>query len=199
MNLEEYRMVFVTGSLILMLIATVPTVGLIVPFPDVGERFSELWLLGPNRMAEGYPFNVGVDETYRVFVGVGNHLGDSAYYLVYVKFRNQTELLPNTTASEASPLAPLYEFRAFVADGDAWEAPLTFSVLDASREDDSLSVDRLAINDEAFIVNTSAKWDSKYEGFYFQLFFELWLYNSVSWNFQFHDRFVAIWLNVTDS
>jgi len=199
MNLEEYRMVFVTGSLILMLIATVPTVGLIVPFPDVGERFSELWLLGPNRMAEGYPFNVGVNETYSVFVGVGNHLGDSAYYLVYVKFRNQTEALPNVTVSEASPLAPLYEFRAFVADGDTWESPLTFSVLEVSRDGDYMFVDRLSINDASFSVNASTRWNSEYEGFYFQLFFELWLYDVAAWSFRFHDRFVGIWLNVTGS
>jgi len=33
MNLKEYRTVFVTGSLVLMLIAAAPTVGLIVSFP----------------------------------------------------------------------------------------------------------------------------------------------------------------------
>jgi len=199
MNLEEYRTVFVTGSLVLMLIAAAPTLSLIVPFSGVSERFSELWLLDQNHLAEDYPFNVGVNETYRVFVGVGNHLGGSAYYLVYVKFRNQTQPLPDTVNSEPSPLGLLYEFRAFVVDGGTWEKTLTFSVLEASRNDDSMFVDRLSVNDVGFVVNASARWDSEFEGFYFQLFFELWLYNMTSQGFQYHDRFVGIWLNVTSS
>jgi hypothetical protein len=199
MNLEDYRTVFATGSLVLMLVAATPAVSLFVAFPGGGERFSELWLLGPNHMAEDYPFNVEVNETYSVFVGVGNHLGGSSYYLVYVKFRNQTEPLPNATVSEPSPLSPLYEFRFFVVDGDTWEKPLTFSVLEASRDDDFMFVDRLSVNDVVFSVNSSTRWDPEYDGFYFQLFFELWLYNMISQSFQFHNRFVGIWLNMTSS
>jgi len=199
MNLEEYRTVFVTGSLALILIVAAPTVGLIVPFPGGSERFSEFWLLGPNRMAEDYPFNVRVNETYRVFVGVGNHMGGSSYYLIYVKFRNQTEPLPNVTASEPSPLAPLYEFRAFVLDGDAWDNPFKLIVLEASRNNDSIVMNRLAVNDVVLGVNFSTSWDSEHNGFYFQLFFELWLFNMTSQSFQYHNRFVGIWLNMTAS
>jgi len=197
MNLDEYRVVFVAGSLVLILIAAAPTLGLIVPFPSGSERFSEFWVLGPGHMAEGYPFNVVVNGSYSVFVGVGNHLGVSAYYLVCVKFRNQSEPLPNATVSEPSPLPSLYEYRAFVVDGGVWEAPLTFSVLKASRNDDSMFVDRLFINDVVFVVNSSARWDSEYKGFYFQLFLELWLYDTALQKFQYHNRFVGIWLNMT--
>jgi len=196
MNLEEYRTVFTVTCLILSLIASAPALSLFVPFPG-GERFSELWVLGPNHMAEDYPFNIQVDATYSVFVGVGNHMGSSSYYLVYVKFRNQTQSLPNATASEPSSLAPLYEFRAFVVDGESWETPLTFRVLEASRNDDSMFVSRITINDVVFVVNTFASWDSEYKGFYYQLFFELWLYDMTSQSFQFHNRFVGIWLNMT--
>jgi uncharacterized membrane protein len=199
MKLEEYRTVFAAGSLVLILVAAAPTVSLFVSFPDGSESFSELWLLGPNHMAKDYPFNVEVNETYSVFVGVGNHLGGSSYYLVYVKFRNQTEPLPNATVSEPSPLSPLYEFRFFVVDGDTWEETLTFSVLEVSRNDDFMFVDRLSVNDVIFSVNASTRWDSENNGFYFQLFFELWLYNVTSQSFEFHNRFVGIWLNVTGS
>jgi len=199
MNLEEYRTLFLTGGLILMLIVAAPALSLIIAFPTGSERFSELWVLGPNHMAEDYPFNVGVNEKYSVFVGVGNHMSDSAYYLVYVKFRNQTQPLPNITASEPSQLAPLLEFRAFVVDDGTWEKPLTFSVLEASRSDDYMFIDRLYINDAVFVVNAPTKWDSEHKGFYYQLFFELWLYNMTLQRFQYHGRFVGIWLNMTGS
>jgi len=197
MNLEEYRTVLATGSLVLVLIAAAPTLSLIIPFPSGMERFSEFWILGPNRMAEDYPFNIRVNESYSVFVGVGNHMGVSSYYLVNVKFRNQTQPLPNATSSEPSPLPPLFEFRVLVIDDGIWKAPLTFRVLEASRNNDYMFVDRLSINDVAFVVNSSARWDLEYKGFYYQLFFELWLYDVILKSFKFHNRFVGIWLNMT--
>jgi len=197
MNLEEYRTVFAAGSLVTMIIVATPTLGLIVPFPSGMERFSEFWVLGPNHMAEDYPFNVRINESYNVFVGLGNHLGSASYYLVYVKFRNQSQPLPNATASEPSPLPPVYEYQAFVADGGTWETQLTFKILETSRNDDFMFVKRLSINYVAFVVNSSAIWDSEYKGFYYQLFLELWLYDTTSQNFQYHNRFVGIWLNMT--
>jgi len=198
MNLDEYRTVFVAGSLVLMLIATIPTVSLImVVSSGGGERFSELWLLGPNHMAEDYPFNVGVNETYRVFAGVGNHMGSSSYYLVYAKFRNQTQPVPDVMASEPSSLPSLCEFRFFVADGETWESLLTFAFQNVSLQGDSVLVGNVSINDATFSVNSYSMWDSENQGFYYQLFFELWLYDITSRSFQYHNRFVGIWLNMT--
>src|SRR3990170_4443414 len=147
MNLEQYRKVFTAGSLVLILIAAAPMLSLSVSFPMGTERFSELWVLGPNHMAGDYPFNIRVNESYSVFFGVGNHMGSSSYYLVYVKFRNQTQPLPNPTSREPSPMAPFYGFRAFVADGGTWEVPITFRILEVSLHDNSLRINRMSIND----------------------------------------------------
>src|SRR3989337_165143 len=110
MNLEDSRKVFACCSLVLILIIVAPTLGLIVPFPMNSQRFSELWILGPNYMIEDYPLNVAINEKQNIFLGVGNHLGSSVYYIVYVKLRNQTQSAPNMTTFTPSPLAPLYEF-----------------------------------------------------------------------------------------
>jgi len=197
MNLEDYRTLFAVATAGLILMAAFPTLSLVVPFPRGAERFSELWVLGPNRMAEDYPFNVRVGEQYRVFVGVGNHMGSSSYYLVYAKFRNQSQPLPDASNSMPSPLPPLYEFRFLVMDGGSWEAPLTFMFLEVSRLEDSCLVRRIWINDVVFSVDSPSRWDSENNGFYYQLFFELWLYDVTSRSFQFHNRFVGIWLNMT--
>jgi len=196
-NLEEYRTVFAVTSLALMLVAAAPTLSMVVAFPRGVERFSELWVLGPNHMAEGYPFNVRVGEEYRVFVGVGNHMGSSSYYTVYVKFRNPSQPLPEASNSTPSPLPPLYEFRFFIVDGEGWETPLAFTFLEVSRSDDSCFVSQMSINDVVFSMDSPSSWDSENNGFYYQLFFELWLYDVTSRSFQFHDRFVGIWLNMT--
>ena len=197
MNLEEYRTVFVVGGLILCLVASAPALSLVLSFSGGGERFSELWVLGPGHMAEDYPFNVSVDESYLVYVGVGNHMGSSVYYVVCVKFRNQSEALPNATAGTPSPLSPLYEYHVFVEDGETWEAPLTFSFSGVSFLENRSLVGSLAINDVAFDVDKMASWDAENDGYYYQLFVELWIYSAESDEFQYHDRFVTRWLNMT--
>lgn len=196
MNLEDYRTVFAVSGLILILVASAPTLSLVLPFSG-GECFSELWILGPNRMAEDYPFNVVNDTVYNVFLGIGNHVGSSAYYMVYVKFRNQSEPLPNATAGMPSSLLPLYECRVFVQDGKTWEAPLTFSFSGVSFFENQSFVESLVVNDVVFSVDKSALWDGDDNGFYYQVFMELWIYNAGSDDFEFHNRFVSLWLNMT--
>jgi len=198
-KVEEYRGLYVTGSLVLMLIVAVPTFSLFIRIPDGSEEFSELWLLGPTLKAEGYPFNVQVNESYLVYVGVGNRLGRSAYYRVYVKLRNQTQPLPVASNSSASMLSPLYEFDVFVRDDEVWEKPLDFAVLEVSTANDSMLLSSLQVNGFVFQVDDVSLWDEERGGFFYQLFFELWYYNMTLSSFQYHNRFVGLWLNMTGS
>jgi hypothetical protein len=191
LRLEDYRTIFVAAGLIGILICALPTLSLALHLPT-GEKFSELYVLGPAHMAEGYPFNVTADMSYMVYVGVGNHMGSSAYYVVYVKFRNQTEPLPNATTGTPSPQPPLYEYRIVLQDGKSWEGPLAFSL-----SGNQTLVDSLVINGVAFSVNEHADWDSAREGYYYQLFFELWIYNAEVDSIQFHNRYVTLWFNMT--
>jgi len=117
--------------------------------------------------------------------------------VVYVKFRNQTQPLPNATVSEPSPLSPLYEFQFFLADGGTWETPVSFVVEDVGFEGNISLVTEVSINGHVFPVDVFSSWDSEQNGFYFQLFFELWLYSGDVQVFRFHDCFVGIWLNMT--
>ena len=197
MNLEDYRTVFIASGLILSLVAAAPALSFYFPFSGGSERFSELWLLGPGHMAEDYPFNVSADESYLVYVGVGNHMGSSVQYSVRVKFRNQSEPLPNATTGTPSPLPLLYEYRVFLEDGKTWEAPLTFAFSEVSFVENRSLVESLVINDYVFRVDKLALWDVENNGFYYQLFVELWIYEVASEKFEYHNRFVGIWLNMT--
>jgi hypothetical protein len=196
LKLENYKIVFAVVGLIGVLLCASPTLGLFLHLPE-GERFSELWVLGPNHMAEDYPFNVRVKENYLVYVGVGNHMGSSAYYVVYVKFRNQFESLPNATTETPSPLVPLYEYRVFLEDGESWEAPLWFSFSGVSSFQNVSLVEVLVLNGYVFNVEKLAYWNVEENGYYYQLFMELWIYNVESGSLRFHNRFVSIWLNMT--
>jgi len=191
LKLEDYKAIFAVAGLAGILLFASPTLSLVLHMQG-GERFSELWILGPGHMAEDYPFNVRADVDYLVYVGVGNHMGSSAYYVVYVKFRNQSEALPNATAGTPSPLNATAEYRIFLQGGESWEAPLTFSFLG----NQSL-IQSLIVNNVEFAVNKTALWDGENNGYYYQLFLELWIYDAESDEFQYHNRFVGIWLNMT--
>ena len=199
MNLDEYRILFLVVTLGLALVAAYPALVMVVPFTGGSEEFSEFWLLGPGHTAEDYPFSVGAGEMYSVFVCLGNHMGSSEYYRVFVKFRNSTQSLPDIDGSVPSSLSPLYEFRFFVADGEVWESRLTFGFEDVALEGDRVVVGDIVFDGVVFGVDAIASWDSEFGGFYFQLFFELWRFDLASHVFRFHNRFVGLWLNMTVS
>jgi hypothetical protein len=195
-SIAEYRYVFMAVGLIGVILFSVPSALLVVRLPS-GEQFSELYVLGPGHMAEGYPFNVSAGGNYSVYLGVEDHLGSAAYYEVVLKFRNSSEPLPNTTSGVASPLPELYSYEVFLTDGQTWEGALSFSFSDVTFGMNVSSVGRILINDALVNVNESALWDDVNNGYFYQVFAELWLYNATSNSFDFHNQFVSLWLNMT--
>jgi hypothetical protein len=198
MRLEEYKLIFIAVGLIGALIIATPTLSVVVHLPG-GERFSEIYVLNSEYMAENYPYNVTAGENYSVHVGVGNHVASSAYYLVYVKFRNETDLFPNSTTGMPSPVQPLYEYRFLIQDGEVCESPLTFSVSDASVSVNESLIKMLTINGVAFNVDKPATWNPNSNVFYYSLLLELWMYDVQSKSVQYNNRFVNVKLNLTRS
>ena len=196
MNLEDYRTLCIVVTLGLTLVFASPGLSVIVPLQGGSEKFSEFWLLDAWNGTGYYPFLVSEGEVYKVFVGVTNHVGGSEYYMVRVKFGNSIQSLPDISGSVPSSLDSLYEFRFFVEDEMVWKSPVTFGFEDVVVKEDVLSVQDVIINGVTCPVDASAVWDSEAEGFFFQLFFELWRYDSDSQVFKFDDRFVGIWLRM---
>jgi len=195
MNLKEYRVVFAATALVLILLGASPLLNAFLSFPNKATPFSELYVLGQNRIMSEYPVEVTNDTDYRVILGIGNHMHESSYYSVDVKFRNQTQSSPDSSNSTPSSLPPLYEYRAFVGDEQSWETTLVFKLQNITYEGNSTLVGNLSINGQTFTVNTPAAWSSQAGDSYYQLFFELWLYNATSNRFEYNDRAVWIWLN----
>jgi hypothetical protein len=193
---NEYKRVFYAVGFIGIIICFALSASKLVSWP-MGDPFSELYVLGPGHMASNYPFNVSEGENYLVYLGVGNHLGVAAYYGVYVKFGNASDVLPNSTVGVSSPLPLLYEYRVFLTDGQTWEAPLSFSFSDVVFDGNVSFVRRIMINGAMFNVEKTAGWDNSTGGFYFRMLAELWVYDVKSDSFGFNSRFVSLWLNVT--
>ena len=196
MKLADYKLIFIAAALIGSLLIASPAIGGAIRLPE-GEQFSELYLLGPGQMAENYPYNIEVGQTYSVYVNVANHLGSSAYYAIYVKLGNQTDQLPNATRGTPSPLQPLYEYRFSIPDSKNWSSLLTFSASNATFQTTNSQINTLQINDATLNVNKPAMWNSNSTTYTYRLFFELWLYNEQTESVEFNNRYVNLQLNLT--
>jgi hypothetical protein len=195
-SLSAYRSVFIAVGLIGVILCLVPAAVMLVPAPDV-ERFSELYVLGPGHMAEDYPFNVSEGNSYSVILGVGNHMAGSMCYGVYVKFRNSSEPLANSTTSSSLPA--LYDYRVFLRDGQVWEGNLTFSFSGIVFNGNSSSVGIIRVNNAEFGLDKTAIWDNESSGYYYQLFVELWEYDQTGNGLSYQGRFASLWLNMTSN
>ncbi len=62
-----------TIILVLSILVAVFALVYVIVTPKKGERFTEFYVLGPGRMAEGYPSNMSLGDTSSLVVGVVNH------------------------------------------------------------------------------------------------------------------------------
>lgn len=202
MSIREYGLLYWTVVGVLVLLVASPFLSRVLVYPRT-EFFTELWILDANHRAEDYPYNITRNQDYSIYLGIGNRLGYCAYYLVQVKFRNQTQKAPTSFGPieerSPSPLPSLFNLSAFVADKEVLETPLTFSfnyTLDESAS--RVELLSLRLNDVLLDMNGyTIIWDSERQSFRGFLFFELWLYNTEVNTFRYHGRFVGLWLNMT--
>ena len=198
MNISKYTVPFFVVLAIVALVVASPALSRVLVFPRT-EFFTELYILGPNGLAEDYPYNVSRVQNYSIYLGLGNQLGYAAYYLVEVKFRNESQSAPDSFNFTPSSLPSLFNITAFVADQATWVLPLTFSFEydfnSSLMEVDfrSMTLNGLALNLEGY----STVWNSSKSVFYGNLVFEAWIYNASTPGFQYHERYVDLKLNMT--
>jgi len=164
--------------------------------PPQTEYLTELSILGPYHNAS-YPFNLTSGDIYPLYLTITNRLGESAQYQIQVKFRTPTESAPNSFSHTPSSLPSLCNFTFFVADKESLELPLNVSFNyqeNPIRREVDLS--ELMVNDNPIDANSMITWDSRNDAYLGSLFFELWLYNDATGNFEYHERYVSLWVNL---
>ena len=201
MNFDKYRLAFIVVTAIIMLLVASPAMSRLLVYPQT-EFFSEMWLLGPNHAAEGYPYNVSNGQNYTVFLGIRNQLGYCAYYVVEIKFRNETESAPSSFGPvedrTPSSLPSLFDVTAFVANGQDWELPISFSFDYATENGSQVAFRSLTLNNEVLnLEGYSTAWNATKSVFFGDLIFELWIYNAQATVLSYNNRFVDLKFNMT--
>ncbi len=198
MDLRKARILLIVGTSILALFVASPAIQRLIAAPQ-SEFYTELWLLDSNHTVENYPSNLVRNNNYTVFLGIRNHLSYCGYYVVEVKFRNATLPDPNAFIHNPNDVKSIYNITLIVPDKGDWEMPVTFS-FDYSFNPSlrQVNFNHLILDDVTLDLRAYAStWDSQYNGFYGNLFFELWLYNSTAGDFQYNNRYVSLPMNMT--
>jgi hypothetical protein len=202
MNLSEYKVLFIVVTAVVALFVASPALSRVLVYPRT-EFFSEMWLLGPGHKAEGYPYNVSRGQNCTVFLGIGNQLGYCAYYVVEVKFRNETQSAPSSFGPienrTSSNMPSLFNISAFVADEQNWELPLAFSFdYEVSLDRSQVIFHNLTLNNEILgLEGYSTAWNGTRTVFFGDLMFELWIYDAQATALSYHGRFVDLKFNMT--
>ena len=197
MGVQDYKVLILVVTAVLALFVASPALQRLLVYPQT-EHFTELWLLGPHALTEGLPYNITRGESYNMFLGVSNHLGNCSYYSLQVKFRNFTQSRPDSFSRTASSLPPLYSLNVFVADEETWELPVAFA-FDYSYDSASSTVNfnSLIFNGETLNLQGYRSARNSTTGVVFgNLVFELWIYNDSTGSFQYHERYVDLKFNM---
>jgi uncharacterized membrane protein len=197
-GLQQYKISLLIVTVVLALFVASPALQQITAVPQT-DHITEFSVLGSYHNAT-YPYNVTDGQNYHLFFDVSNHLGYCAYYVIQVKFRNETQSAPDSFNYTNSDQPSLGDITFFVADKEAVEIPVDIS-LDYNHNPYNASyvdVNGIAVNGEELNANSvSIAWNPLKTGFYGNLFFELWIYNNTEQALQYHQRYVSLWLNMT--
>jgi hypothetical protein len=198
MDLLKVKVIIIVTASILALFVASPAISRILIQPQT-NFYTELWILNSAHSANNYPYNVLPGDNYTIYLDIANHIGYCGYYLVEVKLRNDVMPYPGSWNDMPVNLPSLYNLTAFVPDESNFELPLTFSFnFTPNSTCPQINFNRMVLNG-VFIDLTGYSTTYRNEapnGYFGNVYFELWLYNRTTGEFQYNDRYVNLPLNM---
>lgn len=145
-----------------VLLFSLPTVNVVIKLPGT-EKFSILYLLGPNHDTDSIPFNIKENVQYTIYLGIVNHENSPAYYTCDVKLRNETIAAPSS--EQPSPQPSLYQYKTMIDNEATWETPLAFEINTLTNEGQTIVLTNISINGTPILVSERATQDQQLTGY----------------------------------
>lgn len=193
-KLHQYKTLLLAITVVSALLVASPALQQILVIPQT-YHITELSILGQYNNTT-YPANITVGEIYRLYIDITNQLGACSYYSLEIKFRDQTQSAPDSFAHTASNLPSIVSIPFFVADKATYEILLDISFQYAVNTPNQLNVQEITVNCVPLTVNAVIDRDTTRNGFFGNLFFELCIYNSATQAFEYHQRYISLWLRM---
>jgi uncharacterized membrane protein len=174
---------------VLVLVSSFILVLIFLPFSS--EKYSEIWVLDEDRMANDLPRSI--EGNHMIYVGVENHRGVEESYLVSVKLRDLDQVRLDSSSSGPSSSPSIHDFSLVVDDGDFVEIPVELSFGDIDVGNDSLVLGDITLNGMSYSLDQTIFKEE--DLFSVQLIFELYLFDELSEGYVFQDLSVSFWLH----
>jgi uncharacterized membrane protein len=116
-----------SAALILVMIIAVSTTILVIVLPKENEHFTDFFILGANRMAQDYPYEITGGQNYPMYIGVGNHEKRNTSYTIET-WSVKTTFDPVTNTTKINSMDPGDRFSFFLADNETTTLPYSLSI-----------------------------------------------------------------------
>ncbi|MFA5332419.1 MAG: DUF1616 domain-containing protein [Methanoregula sp.] len=113
--------------LVIAILAAVITTIYVIAVPKEGEKFTEFFILGENKMAADYPSKVMTGTMYPMYIGVGNHEYRNISYTVEV-WNEQMDFDETTNTSSLKKMDLADRFMLDVGNNATTILPYTLSI-----------------------------------------------------------------------
>lgn len=202
MNLDDWRLIFISICLFLVLAVNYPLI--MANLPIKGEKFFAIAVLGEEEMTENYypnnDPNIDVGEELHWNLYIHNNMGEVRYVAIRAKLLNSTMTAPNSTSCSYSPASVVYEVRRVLLDNEVWVYPFSWNIAEIERFEDITEITQLSVNQNIFEIRVVAK-----DGYNFRMVFELWVYDSDLDDFRYgwssgdelYCAWTQLWFNAT--
>lgn len=197
MGIEQYKTLLLVVTVILALFIASPAIQQVAMAPKTAS-LTEFSILGPFHNAT-YPYNITSGKDYSLYFEVDNQLGATAYYQIELKFRNETQSAPDIFNRTSSTLPSLGSLSLFAANKETIELPIniSFQYKTAPGNAAQLDMQSITVNGAQLNCQTTLALDPQKGAFLGNVFFELWLFNDSTSSFQYNQRYVSLWMNMT--
>ncbi len=177
MAFTKHKPLLLVGAFILLLILLVAVISSF--WPRYEDEFLEIGLLGKDKTADNYYPNgnatlvAGAELNWYIYVH--NHMQTEQNVSIRVKLLNSTTALPDDRNYKPSPVDPIAEFPLSLHINSTELVPFLWRILETENQNNSITIKRLIINETIVEANISTYSDS-----FYQIVFELWVYNPAS-------------------
>ena len=198
-DLLKVKALIIVLTAVLALFVASPAIQRVLAPPQT-DFYTELWILDSAHTANNYPFNIVQGNNYKIYLDIANHLGHCSYYTIEVKLWN--DVMPYLGNFNNTPvnIPSLYNLTAFVPNKSTWELPITFSfTYNVNSANSQVNFSEMTLNGAVLNLNgysTTYRGQAP-KGYFGNIYFELWLYNSTIGESQYNDRYVNLPLNMT--
>jgi len=149
-----------------------------------------LWILNEYHKAPQSQMTVTTNESYLLYIGTENMMGQAEYCQILVKFRNMSMPIPSTANLTSTPTDPILSYNFFLAKDNEWEEKFEFQIIGEENESSFLFYG-IEINNKIHETRLKSDWSEGLQGYYYQFIFELWLFNEITTEFSFSGVWVT--------